>query len=174
MIVPFLLLLIFSLHTSLFASPGDKHYAYRACLNHCQQINCSTPLGFKEFQIQQTFFEYLFQWSCPDECAYQCMWKALSQLPTVVQFHGNPSLSLSNSRHLLHFRQMAIYPPVGYSRACFRIILDLKLPLELFLRLSSSSSTTSLQCSSVVFHVVDILPHLDECVDLVDPLSYPG
>lgn len=79
----------FSFNLFVFASPGDNHPIYRACLHHCQQINCSTPLGFKEFQVKQTFFEYLFQWSCPDECAYQCMWKTLSQIPSVVQFHGN-------------------------------------------------------------------------------------
>ncbi len=93
MIVPLILIFIYSFNVVVFASPGDNHYAYRACLNHCKQINCSTPLGLEEFQARQTFFEYIFQWSCPDECAYQCMWKTLSQIKTVVQFHGNPNAS---------------------------------------------------------------------------------
>lgn len=75
------------------ASPGDNHHVYRACLNHCKQINCSTTLGLKEFHEKQTFFEYLFQWSCPDECAYGCMWKTIEYIisngQAVVQFHGN-------------------------------------------------------------------------------------
>jgi hypothetical protein len=91
MIISFFLFLSFN--GIILASPGDKHYIYRACLNHCTQINCSTPLGFKEFQEKQTFFEYIFQWSCQDECAYECMWKTVYQMKSdgqpVVQFHGN-------------------------------------------------------------------------------------
>jgi len=68
----------------VFASPGDNHYVYRSCLNHCKHINCSTPLGFSEQSI--------FQWSCPDECAYECMWQTVSHLQannrSIVQFHG--------------------------------------------------------------------------------------
>ncbi len=93
MLSSFFLLLIFSFNVFVFASPGDNHYVYRACLNHCQQINCSTPLGLKEFQEKQTFFEYAFQWSCQDECAYECMWKTVDSMKSngqpVVQFHGN-------------------------------------------------------------------------------------
>jgi hypothetical protein len=94
MINSLIVVFIFFLNVSVFASPGDNHYAYRACLNHCKQINCSTPLGLEEFQVQQTFFEYIFQWSCYDECAYQCMWKTISQIQTVVQFHGNHMIIL--------------------------------------------------------------------------------
>ena len=90
MFIPFFL--IFFLINLISTSPGDNHYVYRSCLNHCKQINCSTPLGFKDYQDKQTFFEYLFQWSCPDECAYQCMWKTISYLQSkgqgIVQFHG--------------------------------------------------------------------------------------
>jgi hypothetical protein len=89
----FLFFLNFSTNFIVFASPGDNHYFYRACLNHCKQINCSTPLGLKEFEQKQTFFEYIFQWSCRDECAYECMWKTVDQMESseqpVVQFHGN-------------------------------------------------------------------------------------
>ena len=89
----FLVFLSFSTNLIVYASPGDKHYFYRACLNHCKQMNCSTPLGLKEFQEKQTFFQYIFQWSCPDECSYECMWKTVYQMESngepVVQFHGN-------------------------------------------------------------------------------------
>ena len=92
----YILFLVLSLNFVVFASPGDRHYLYRACLNHCQQMNCSTPLGLQEFQVKQSLFEYLFQWSCPDECAYECMWKAVDHMQTngqpVVQFHGNTRL----------------------------------------------------------------------------------
>jgi len=85
--------LFLSFNIIVYASPGDNHQFYRACLNHCKQINCSTPLGFKEFQKKQTFFEYIFQWSCQDECSYECMWKTVYQMQSkgqpVVQFHGN-------------------------------------------------------------------------------------
>ena len=74
------------------ASPGDNHYVYRSCLNHCQQVNCSTSSGLTEFYGRQTFFEYLLEWSCPDECAYRCMWKTVDHLQIrgdpIVQFHG--------------------------------------------------------------------------------------
>ncbi|CAF1050245.1 unnamed protein product [Adineta ricciae] len=88
----YILLLVLSLNFVVFASPGDRHYLYRACLNHCQQMNCSTPLGLQEFQVKQPLFEYLTQWSCPDECAYECMWKTVDHMQAngqpVVQFHG--------------------------------------------------------------------------------------
>lgn len=74
------------------ASPGDNHYAYRACLNHCKQINCGTSLGLQDFREKQTFFEYILRWSCPDECSYECMWKTVDEMQLkdepVVQFHG--------------------------------------------------------------------------------------
>ncbi|CAF1104164.1 unnamed protein product [Adineta steineri] len=92
MITFYILFLIFSTNLIVFGSPGDNHYLYRACLNHCKQINCSTPLGLKEFEVKQTLFEYIFQWSCPDECSYECMWKTVNQMTSngqsVVQFHG--------------------------------------------------------------------------------------
>jgi hypothetical protein len=89
MVTSYFLCVIFSLNfISVFASPGDNHYVYRACLNHCQQINCSTPSGLKQFQQKQSFF----QWSCQDECAYECMWKTVDHMQSngqpVVQFHG--------------------------------------------------------------------------------------
>jgi post-GPI attachment to proteins factor 3 len=93
MLYNFILIILNLIFTSnVNASRGDQHYIYRACLNHCQQINCSTPLGLNEFRKQQTFFEYIFQWSCPNECSYQCMWKTVYQMQSngqpVVQFHG--------------------------------------------------------------------------------------
>ena len=89
----YVLCLILSLNFVVFASSGDRNYYYRACLNHCQQMNCSTPLGLQEFQVKQSLFQYLFQWSCPDECAYGCMWETVDDMQAngqpVVQFHGN-------------------------------------------------------------------------------------
>lgn len=96
MITSYFLTLIFfhfSLNVVVFGSAGDNHYLYRACLHHCKQINCSTSLGLQDFQQRQSLFEYIFQWSCPDECAYQCMWKTVAQMQLdqqpIVQFHGN-------------------------------------------------------------------------------------
>ncbi|CAF1553693.1 unnamed protein product [Rotaria magnacalcarata] len=86
------ILFYFSFNVLVFASPGDNHYLYRACLHHCKQINCSTSLGLRDFQEKQTFFEYIFQWSCQDECAYECMWKTVDNMEhkdePIVQFHG--------------------------------------------------------------------------------------
>ena len=86
----------FSLNIFVFGSPGDNHYLYRACLNHCKQINCSTPLGLKTFEGKQTFLEHTFWWSCQDECSYECMWKTIHEMQSkgqpVVQFHGNNNI----------------------------------------------------------------------------------
>ena len=95
----FVIFVIFNLIVYVDASPGDRHYFYRSCLNHCEQMNCSTSIGLQEFHQQQGFFEYLFQWSCPDECAYQCMWKTVAQMQAegqpVVQFHGKTIVKFS-------------------------------------------------------------------------------
>ncbi|CAF3849123.1 unnamed protein product [Rotaria sp. Silwood1] len=92
MIIYDILFLILSLNHIVFASSGDKHYLYQACLNHCKQINCSTSLGLQDFHKKQTFFEYIFQWSCQDECSYQCMWKTVDDMQvnghSIEQFHG--------------------------------------------------------------------------------------
>ncbi|CAF3334963.1 unnamed protein product [Rotaria sp. Silwood2] len=89
----FLILFYYSLNVIVFASLGDNHYLYRACLNHCKQMNCSTSLGLRDFQDKQTFFEYIFQWSCQDECSYECMWKTVNDMEKndqdIEQFHGN-------------------------------------------------------------------------------------
>ncbi|CAF5128166.1 unnamed protein product, partial [Rotaria sp. Silwood1] len=91
MIIYDILFLILSLNHIVFASSGDKHYLYQACLNHCKQINCSTSLGLQDFHKKQTFFEYIFQWSCQDECSYQCMWKTVDDMEvnghSIEQFH---------------------------------------------------------------------------------------
>ncbi|CAF4499987.1 unnamed protein product, partial [Rotaria sp. Silwood2] len=87
----FLILFYYSLNVIVFASLGDNHYLYRACLNHCKQMNCSTSLGLRDFQDKQTFFEYIFQWSCQDECSYECMWKTVNDMEKndqdIEQFH---------------------------------------------------------------------------------------
>jgi len=73
-------------------SPGDRNYVYQSCLSHCEQMNCSTSIGLKEFYSKQSFFESIFRWTCPDECAYRCMWKTVEHLQAegqpIVQFHG--------------------------------------------------------------------------------------
>ncbi|CAF0739572.1 unnamed protein product [Didymodactylos carnosus] len=87
------LIYLISCSTNLvLCSEGDKHYIYQSCLHHCQQINCSTSSGLNSFHLKQSVFEQLTFWSCPDECAYQCMWKTVNHMQKnekrVAQFHG--------------------------------------------------------------------------------------
>ena len=147
-----------SSYVSVDASAGDRSYIYQSCLHHCQQINCSTSLGLKQFQKQQTFVEYLFQWSCPDECAYQCMWKTVHQMQAdgqpVVQFHGNRWFSGWGGTFIHYWLQGNGHSNVFWvfknrHRPCFRswtLCLITSLVTKYFVAIWSTPFIVSIRC----------------------------
>lgn len=106
--------IVFLFFTSVLASPGDNHYVYQSCLQHCQQINCTTEFSLSEFYQEQPFFESLLQWTCSDECSYRCMWQTVDVLQrkrqSIVQFHGK-KFSLRIQEIVL----LLIIPPLSTS-----------------------------------------------------------
>lgn len=83
----------------IVASVGDRSYFYQECLKKCLIFNCtkgnrnriskqfvevktfSDGLDFKLPSYKQPLSLYLTQWTCEDECKYDCMWE------TVEMFH---------------------------------------------------------------------------------------
>ncbi|KAH9643424.1 hypothetical protein HF086_016713 [Spodoptera exigua] len=66
-------------------SIGDRSMVYRNCLNRFERENCTeNGVLFKSnSQYKQDYWSKVLQWSCSDECRYQCMWI------TVDVFHNN-------------------------------------------------------------------------------------
>ncbi|CAH0702081.1 unnamed protein product [Spodoptera exigua] len=66
-------------------SIGDRSMIYRNCLNRFERENCTeNGVLFKSnSQYKQDYWSKVLQWSCSDECRYQCMWI------TVDVFHNN-------------------------------------------------------------------------------------
>lgn len=66
-------------------SIGDRSMIYRDCLNRFVRENCTNNgvLFKSNAQYKQDFWSKVLQWSCTDECRYQCMWF------TVDVFHKN-------------------------------------------------------------------------------------
>nr|XP_023011654.1 post-GPI attachment to proteins factor 3 [Leptinotarsa decemlineata] len=72
-------------------SAGDHSPYYQRCLEKCSLLNCTDDgVGFKNYD--QPTVLYLTQWSCGDECRYNCMWKTVDAFHErkwrTPQFHG--------------------------------------------------------------------------------------
>ncbi len=107
-----------------------------------------------------------FRWSIRDT-NFNPILRALKIVKTE---RGGSTLNLSSND--FNFRQMAIYTYSWYPRTCFDIIFNFKFIIKLYIWLSSPSSVSSLWCSSTLFNVDDILFDINECMDLVNNLSY--
>lgn len=74
------------------ASAGDASPFQRHCIKTCFESKCSSKDSLQHFQDNQPFFESLFQWSCLDDCKYNCMWDTVDAFVKdgrkVPQFHG--------------------------------------------------------------------------------------
>lgn len=70
-------------------SYGDRSYIFMKCLSNCGNANCTSQ---SKFFTQQTWYLWLLQWSCKDECRYECMWKTVDAFQKdgsgVPQFYG--------------------------------------------------------------------------------------
>uniref|UniRef100_T1JAC6 Post-GPI attachment to proteins factor 3 n=1 Tax=Strigamia maritima TaxID=126957 RepID=T1JAC6_STRMM len=73
----------------VFASVGDRSEIYLNCLYQCLDLNCSSTEKFAE---KQQLIKKLFQWDCPAECRYDCMWSTVDWFKktknTIPQFYG--------------------------------------------------------------------------------------
>lgn len=71
------------------ASNGDRSYIFLKCVSNCGNANCTNQSNFVSLQ---PWYLWLFQWSCKDECRYQCMWKTVDAFKKdhigVPQFYG--------------------------------------------------------------------------------------
>lgn len=83
-----LLLLVVSGH----ASRGDTSNEYTDCHRTCHFNNCISDVGIAAFKSSQSLSEKVLQWSCDDECKYNCMWHTtqifMSRGLDVPQFFG--------------------------------------------------------------------------------------
>ena len=78
------------------ASVGDHLSYFRKCLTNCLSSNCSSQHKLLQFWEQQPFYLNLTQWSCEEECKYQCQWSTIDFLVNdlelernlLPQFHG--------------------------------------------------------------------------------------
>ena len=71
------------------ASNGDRSYIFLKCVSNCGNANCTKQSNFVSLQ---PWYLWLLQWSCKDECRYQCMWKTVDAFKKdnigVPQFYG--------------------------------------------------------------------------------------
>lgn len=78
------------------ASVGDHLSYFRKCLTNCLSSNCSSQHKLLQFWEQQPFYLNITQWSCEEECKYQCQWSTIDFLINdlelernlLPQFHG--------------------------------------------------------------------------------------
>ena len=80
------LALLVGLLASARASSGDKSQVHRECVVQCYQCQCLPP-NLQEFCQNQPWSQWLLQWSCPDECEYNCMWDTV-EIIGIHQFNG--------------------------------------------------------------------------------------
>lgn len=70
-------------------SYGDRSYIFMKCVSNCGNKNCTSQ---SKFLSAQPWYLTVLQWSCKDECRYQCMWKTVDAFHkdglSVPQFHG--------------------------------------------------------------------------------------
>ncbi|KAJ8911446.1 hypothetical protein NQ315_013808 [Exocentrus adspersus] len=76
----FILILLISIVNYSLCSVGDRSPYFQNCLKNCRSSNC-TEDGKYFANYEQPLILFVTQWSCADECRYQCMWK------TVEGFH---------------------------------------------------------------------------------------
>jgi hypothetical protein len=62
------------------SSIGDHSPYYQKCVEKCGLQNC-TEDGLHFIEDQRPIYLSSLQWSCEDECRYECMWS------TVAAFH---------------------------------------------------------------------------------------
>ncbi|XP_066588065.1 post-GPI attachment to proteins factor 3 [Prorops nasuta] len=85
-----ILLMFLSLFiTFCFGSIGDRSQFYNQCLYTCIRRNCINEGNFK---TSPSIILLLLQWSCKDDCSYNCMWKTvdiyINNGLEIPQFYG--------------------------------------------------------------------------------------
>ncbi|XP_047528297.1 post-GPI attachment to proteins factor 3 [Vanessa atalanta] len=77
----------------ILSSDGDRSPFYQNCVKSCSKANCTLEGAFQEDSAKvQDKWNRLLNWSCNDECRYQCMWRAVQAFQErgyqVPKFHG--------------------------------------------------------------------------------------
>ncbi|XP_068211283.1 post-GPI attachment to proteins factor 3 [Palaemon carinicauda] len=74
------------------ASRGDSSNEYTGCYHICHFNNCSSSNDVAVYESSQSLSEKVLQWTCDDECRYNCMWQTtnvfVSRGYEVPQFFG--------------------------------------------------------------------------------------
>lgn len=74
------------------ASRGDHSNEYTGCYHTCHFNNCTSKMGLASYELTQSLGERMLQWTCEDECKYNCMWHTtqiyLDKGHPVPQFFG--------------------------------------------------------------------------------------
>ncbi|XP_059155699.1 post-GPI attachment to proteins factor 3-like [Physella acuta] len=77
------------LFTFAKASNGDRSYIFGKCNESCLKNNCS---NLTDFNLTQPLYMKFLQWTCRDECKYECMWTTVDAFSrdgsNVPQFYG--------------------------------------------------------------------------------------
>lgn len=87
-----IVIMIIGLVPQVRASLGDRSYVFQKCHDKCVRSNCTGSAALRAFSGHQPGYESFFQWSCSDECKYQCMWVTVDAFQKdgldVPQFYG--------------------------------------------------------------------------------------
>ncbi|XP_047478813.1 post-GPI attachment to proteins factor 3-like [Penaeus chinensis] len=74
------------------ASRGDTSNEYTGCYHVCHFNTCSSSRGRAQYESTQSLSERVLQWTCDDECKYNCMWHTteifVSKGLEIPQFFG--------------------------------------------------------------------------------------
>ncbi|KAH9520064.1 Post-GPI attachment to proteins factor 3 [Bulinus truncatus] len=74
---------------SVRASNGDRSYVFGKCIQSCSMQNCSNET---DFLLHQPAYLNILQWTCLDECKYNCMWTTVDAFlrdgSHIPQFYG--------------------------------------------------------------------------------------
>ncbi|KAK5645161.1 hypothetical protein RI129_006461 [Pyrocoelia pectoralis] len=90
-LLTYIIFMCFFVNNSI-QSLGDSSPFYQKCLERCDLLNCTEDgLHFTDDK-QQSIILQITQWSCIDECQYDCMWQTVFAFHkrkwNIPQFHG--------------------------------------------------------------------------------------
>ncbi|XP_013409163.1 post-GPI attachment to proteins factor 3-like [Lingula anatina] len=84
------ILIILSIIQLTFGSLGDGTRVFQKCLQNCYLASCR--VSDAAWAEQLPWYMRLLNWTCPDECSYFCMWRAVEAFQKdgspVPQFYG--------------------------------------------------------------------------------------
>ncbi|XP_064092342.1 post-GPI attachment to proteins factor 3-like isoform X2 [Macrobrachium nipponense] len=119
------------------ASRGDASNEYTGCYHVCHFNNCTSSQDVAVYESLQSLSEKVLQWSCDDECRYNCMWQTtnvfVSRGYDVPQFFGKICINAWTWSVIFHARDTPWTERMDYFCAFSMVLFSL---FGLFVRLS--------------------------------------